>query len=115
MQQPADAVVRPAIKHLRRSVVRDAHELGNMDHERQTQPRVRFTTEANILRAEVGRLRQERTMEAGALTRLGQHDCTSAGGSLDHLRAVAQPADQFQSHQERSGRCGRDVFASALR
>jgi hypothetical protein len=26
MQQPADVVVRPAIKHVRRSVVRDAHE-----------------------------------------------------------------------------------------
>ena len=26
MQQPADVVVRPAIKHARRSVVRDAHE-----------------------------------------------------------------------------------------
>jgi hypothetical protein len=26
MQQPADAVVRPAIKHVPRSVVRDAHE-----------------------------------------------------------------------------------------
>jgi hypothetical protein len=26
MQQPADVVVRPAIKHVPRSVVRDAHE-----------------------------------------------------------------------------------------
>ena len=26
MQQPADVVVRPAIKHVSRSVVRDAHE-----------------------------------------------------------------------------------------
>ena len=48
--------------------------LGSMDHDGQTQPRMRFATEANILRAEVGRLRQKQrplylTMEAGALTR----------------------------------------------
>src|SRR5262249_42256487 len=48
--------------------------LGSMDHEGQTQPRMRFATEANILRKEVGRLRRKRrplylTMEAGALTR----------------------------------------------
>jgi transposase len=48
--------------------------LGSMDHDGQTQPRMRFATEANILRAEVERLRQRRrplylTMEAGALTR----------------------------------------------
>jgi transposase len=48
--------------------------LGSMDHDGQTQPRMRFATEANILRAEVERLRQGRrplylTMEAGALTR----------------------------------------------
>jgi hypothetical protein len=30
MQQPADVVVRPAIKHVRRSVVRDAHEIKSM-------------------------------------------------------------------------------------
>src|SRR5213594_4768295 len=45
-----------------------------MDHHAQTQPRMRFPTEANILRAQVERLRQRRrplylTMEAGALTR----------------------------------------------
>src|SRR5438876_8126870 len=45
-----------------------------MDHHGQTQPRMRFPTEANILRAQVERLRQRRrplylTMEAGALTR----------------------------------------------
>jgi len=54
--------------HSRRSV------LGSMDHDGQTQPRMRFPTEANILRAEVEQLRQRRrplylTMEAGALTR----------------------------------------------
>jgi len=54
--------------HSRRSV------LGSMDHDGQTQPRMRFPTEANILRAQVERLRQRRrplylTMEAGALTR----------------------------------------------
>ena len=48
--------------------------LGSMDHDGQTQPRMRFATEANILRAEVGRLRRKRrplylTMEAGALSR----------------------------------------------
>jgi transposase len=48
--------------------------LGSMDHDGQTQPRMRFPTEANILRAEVKRLRRRRrplylTMEAGALTR----------------------------------------------
>ena len=34
--------------------------LGSMDHEGQTQPRMRFPTEANILRAEVERLRRRR-------------------------------------------------------
>jgi transposase len=48
--------------------------LGSMDHDGQTQPRMRFPTEANILRAEVARLRQRGrplylTIEAGALTR----------------------------------------------
>src|ERR1700757_4707962 len=48
--------------------------LGSMNHDGQTQPRMRFPTEANILRAEVERLRRRRrpfylTMEAGALTR----------------------------------------------
>src|SRR6059058_5362669 len=48
--------------------------LGSMDHDGQTQPRMRFPTEANILRAQVERLRRKRrplylTMEAGALTR----------------------------------------------
>jgi hypothetical protein len=48
--------------------------LGSMDHEGQAQPRMRFATEANILRAQVERLRQRwrplyLTMEAGALTR----------------------------------------------
>jgi len=48
--------------------------LGSMDHDGRTQPRMRFPTEANILRAEVERLRRKRrplylTMEAGALTR----------------------------------------------
>src|SRR5213593_5282402 len=48
--------------------------LGSMDHEGQTQPRMRFATEANILRAQVERLRRKRrplylTIEAGALTR----------------------------------------------
>src|ERR1700745_309720 len=54
--------------HSRRSV------LGSMDHDGETQPRTRVPTEANILRAEVERLRQRRrplylTMEAGALSR----------------------------------------------
>src|SRR5215470_3461559 len=48
--------------------------LGSMDHDGQTQPRMRFATEASILRAQVERLRRRRrplyfTMEAGALTR----------------------------------------------
>jgi transposase len=48
--------------------------LGSMDHDGQTQPRMRFPTEANILRAQVERMRQKGrplylTMEAGALTR----------------------------------------------
>ena len=48
--------------------------LGSMDHDGQTQPRMRFATEASILRAQVERLRRKRrplylTMEAGALTR----------------------------------------------
>ena len=48
--------------------------LGSMKHEGQTQPQMRFPTEASILRAEVERLRQRGrplylTMEAGALTR----------------------------------------------
>jgi transposase len=48
--------------------------LGSMDHNGRTQPRMRFPTESNILRAEVERLRRKRrplylTMEAGALTR----------------------------------------------
>src|SRR5437667_4127555 len=48
--------------------------LGSMDHHGQTQPRMRFPTEASILRAQVERLRRKRqplylTMEAGALTR----------------------------------------------
>src|SRR5437773_11494162 len=54
--------------HSRRSV------LGSMDHDGQTQPRMRFPTEANILRAQVERLLQRRrplylTMEAGAVNR----------------------------------------------
>jgi hypothetical protein len=48
--------------------------LGSMDHDGQTQPRMRFPTEASILRAQLERLRRKRrplylTMEAGALTR----------------------------------------------
>src|SRR5215468_5678478 len=48
--------------------------LGSMDHEGQTQPKMRFATEANILRAQVEGLRRRRrplylTMEAGAMTR----------------------------------------------
>src|ERR1051326_5319317 len=48
--------------------------LGSMDHDGRTQPRMRFPTEADILRTEVERLRRRRrplylTMEAGALTR----------------------------------------------
>jgi hypothetical protein len=43
--------------------------LGSMDHDGQTQPRMRFATEASLLRAQVERLRQRRrplylTMEA---------------------------------------------------
>ena len=34
--------------------------LGSMDHDGRTQPRMRFPTEANILRAEVERLRRKR-------------------------------------------------------
>jgi len=34
--------------------------LGSMDHDGQTQPRMRFATEANMLRAEVGRLGRKR-------------------------------------------------------
>jgi transposase len=48
--------------------------LGSMDHEGRTQPRMRFATEATVLRAQVERLRRKRrplylTMEAGPLTR----------------------------------------------
>ena len=48
--------------------------LGSMHHDGQTQSRIRFPTDANILRAQVERLRRRRrplylTMEAGALTR----------------------------------------------
>jgi hypothetical protein len=69
--------------------------LGSMDHDGQTQPRMRFATEANILRAQVERLRQRRrtlylTMGSRSAHALGQRDCASAGGPLDHLRAAAQ-------------------------
>src|SRR5881275_2839302 len=48
--------------------------LGSLDHDGRTQPRMRFATEAKILRTQVERLRRKRrplylTMEAGALTR----------------------------------------------
>src|SRR6516225_9624846 len=48
--------------------------LGSMDHDGRTQPRMRFATEASLLRVQVERLRRRRqplylTMEAGALTR----------------------------------------------
>jgi transposase len=48
--------------------------LGSMDHNGRTQPRMRFATQADTLRAHVGALKQKRrplflTMEAGALTR----------------------------------------------
>ena len=48
--------------------------LGSMDHGGKTQPRTRFATQAEALRAEVTRLRQRKrpvylTMEAGALSR----------------------------------------------
>jgi hypothetical protein len=48
--------------------------LGSMDHDGRTQPRMRFPTQAEILRAQVRALKQKKrplylTMEAGALTR----------------------------------------------
>jgi hypothetical protein len=48
--------------------------LGSMDHDGKTESRIRFATEANILRAQVEALKRKRrplylTMEAGALTR----------------------------------------------
>src|SRR5437773_4741948 len=48
--------------------------LGSMDHGGKTQPRMRFATEAERLRAQVSALKQKRrpvhlTMEAGAITR----------------------------------------------
>src|SRR5438094_7837378 len=48
--------------------------LGSLDHDGRTQPRMRFATEAKILRTQVERLRRKRrplylTIEAGALTR----------------------------------------------
>lgn len=48
--------------------------LGSMDHDGRTQPRMRFATEAQMLRVQVSRLRRRKrplylTMEAGALTR----------------------------------------------
>src|SRR5213593_4073574 len=48
--------------------------LGSMDHNGRTQPRMRFPTQAEVLRAQVRALKQARrplflTMEAGALTR----------------------------------------------
>src|SRR5205809_4007908 len=54
--------------HSRQSV------LGSMNHDGQTQPPMRFSTEANILRTQVERLRRKRrplylTMEAGPLSR----------------------------------------------
>src|SRR5213076_2841552 len=73
--------------------------LGSMDHSGKTQPRMRFATEAERLRAQVSALKQKRrpvhlTMEAGALTRSSQW-----GRAADHLRAAAQSADPFQSDQ----------------
>ena len=48
--------------------------LGSMDHDGKTQPRMRFATQADTLRAQVRALKQKRrplhlTLEAGALTR----------------------------------------------
>src|SRR6516164_5311220 len=48
--------------------------LGSMDHEGNSRPRLRFATEAEMLREQVEALRQNKrplylTMEAGALTR----------------------------------------------
>jgi transposase len=48
--------------------------LGSMDHDGRTQPRMRFATQADILRAQVRALKQRKrplhlTMEAGALSR----------------------------------------------
>jgi len=78
--------------------------LGSMDHSGKTQPRMRFATEAERLRAQVSALKQKRrpvhlTMEAGALTRSSQWDRAAVGRAADHLRAAAQSADQFQSDQ----------------
>ena len=80
--------------------------LGSMDHSGKTQPRMRFATEAERLRAQVSALKQKRrpvhlTMEAGALTRSSQWDRAAVGRAADHLRAAAQSADQFQSAKER--------------
>ena len=78
--------------------------LGSMDHSGKTQPRMRFATEAERLRAQVSALKQKRrpvhlTMEAGALTRSSQWDRAAVGRAADHLRAAAQSADPFQSDQ----------------
>ena len=78
--------------------------LGSMDHSGKTQPRMRFATEAERLRAQVSALKQKRrpvhlTMEAGALTRSSQWDRAAVGRAADHLRVAAQSADPFQSDQ----------------
>src|SRR5881394_3383222 len=75
--------------------------LGSMDHSGKTQPRMRFATEAERLRAQVSALKQKRrpvhlTMEAGALTRSSQWDRAAVGRAADHLRAAAQSADPFR-------------------
>ena len=77
--------------------------LGSMDHNGQTQPRMRFPAEANILRAQVERLRQRRrpfylTMEAGALTRWASAIVRPVVDRLIICEPRQQPADQFQSH-----------------
>lgn len=80
--------------------------LGSMDHDGRTQPRMRFCTEANILRAQVEALRQKQrplylTMEAGALTRWASAIVRPVVDRVDHLRAATQSTDQFQSAKER--------------
>src|SRR5207245_4066073 len=78
--------------------------LGSMDHSGKTQPRMRFATEAERLRAQVSALKQKRrpvhlTMEAGALPRSSQCDGAAVGRAADHLRAGAESAGPFQSEQ----------------
>jgi len=61
--------------------------LGSMDHEGRTHPRMRFPTEANILRAEVERLRR-RTRDARPQM---NHTAAAVRSQRRVMRRLAQP------------------------